>query len=600
MVVKIRVREKVLTISPAMFDPERVTTYEEQQKYLVNFLGNEGYAGTFRLKYTKNGIEHNGKSEVLEVGKLWTFDFFQANMCVTLNTLATGGSRKGDNLGRLNAIYLDLDIYNENWGSADDALDELRKKEFGVTIPEPSYIIRSGRGIYLQWLLAPLQATEENKAFWVAIGACFHQFMLRFGSDPKCCTDYVRVLRAPGTINAKEGVEREVVIDTDNSHLRYPIEELAEWAGISREEIRTQMQKNAEFQFKAKKQETTRQQGGKNGSKKEGKGKKGKNKAGKMYLSFYYNHYTVYKRAEDIRDVLLKQGAKVVGHREVGLFYYRHFLQLAGFSYPEALQMTQLLNDSLAVPLSAKEAITATRSGKDSFYYPKNQTLINLLKITAEYEREMRTIFSDEEKRRRRRLTYGREISREEETGLKRDRALALRDEGKKVNEICRIMSICKTTYYNLTRGRDRNKIVKARKGVKVTLSGPMMIHVLEIAIQALILMLEGDEAESSRIIFQGRKVHLSFSNYYMHILTQVLGSTVNSGVCSKFSYILAKRVCFEYSYMLTKGVCSEHSYRLVKSKGGGVRGPPTPRTHIPAPSPYPGYGRCYTAGCPP
>jgi DNA invertase Pin-like site-specific DNA recombinase len=79
----------------------------------------------------------------------------------------------------------------------------------------------------------------------------------------------------------------------------------------------------------------------------------------------------------------------------------------------------------------------------DPRYRFKNQTIIELLEITADEEREMKTIISDEERRRRDRRRKNPEMTRQEYEGRAADRRLEARrmaSEGMSRQEIAKTL----------------------------------------------------------------------------------------------------------------------------------------------------------------
>jgi hypothetical protein len=76
-------------------------------------------------------------------------------------------------------------------------------------IPEPSVIISSGRGLYAKWYYTtPIPAAAGRRA--VAVNRALVDALKDFGADPKS-TDVSRVLRLPGSINSKSGRAVEIV-----------------------------------------------------------------------------------------------------------------------------------------------------------------------------------------------------------------------------------------------------------------------------------------------------------------------------------------------------------------------------------------------------
>jgi ATP/maltotriose-dependent transcriptional regulator MalT len=123
-------------------------------------------------------------------------------------------------------------------------------------------------------------------------------------------------------------------------------------------------------------------------------------------------------------------------------------------------------------PLSENEVTRATKSAETVFknqnkdYKYKNETLINLLEISEEEQKEMKTIISKDEYKRRKRLrnnkSYNSEkakekykdklkesgkITKEEEISQRRIKIKDLLAKGLKQKDICLKLNISKDTY---------------------------------------------------------------------------------------------------------------------------------------------------------
>ena len=118
----------------------------------------------------------------------------RADAYFTVNQFA--GWREVRLLKSLRAVYVDLD------GQQD--IDFVLEALLSAQMPAPSLAVFSGRGLHLYWLL---RATP-GKALpvWQRIQDAILKTLSAIGADP-ACRDCTRVLRLPGTINSKNGVE---------------------------------------------------------------------------------------------------------------------------------------------------------------------------------------------------------------------------------------------------------------------------------------------------------------------------------------------------------------------------------------------------------
>lgn len=102
---------------------------------------------------------------------------------------------------------MDLDIYNTKF-TKEQILMDLEKNYYGSKIPIPSFVVDSGRGLYLIWLISfvPYKAL----ALWKAIEEYLYKTLKEFGADKKAL-DCTRILSIPGTINSKSGTKVKII-----------------------------------------------------------------------------------------------------------------------------------------------------------------------------------------------------------------------------------------------------------------------------------------------------------------------------------------------------------------------------------------------------
>ncbi len=113
-----------------------------------------------------------------------------------------GGARP---VAELTCLYADLDTYRvpELAPLAREALAETVIRRIGALgLPEPSFLIDSGRGLYALWMIDPLSGQALPR--WRAAQRCLVGLLAPLGADPACC-DPARVLRIPGTLNGRCG-----------------------------------------------------------------------------------------------------------------------------------------------------------------------------------------------------------------------------------------------------------------------------------------------------------------------------------------------------------------------------------------------------------
>lgn len=106
-------------------------------------------------------------------------------------------------LKSLRAVYVDLDGQED----LDLALEALASAQ----MPAPSFVVWSGRGLHLYWLLrsAPAQALPV----WQRMQDALIKSLATIGADP-ACRDCTRILRLAGTRNSKNNKETRGLILT--------------------------------------------------------------------------------------------------------------------------------------------------------------------------------------------------------------------------------------------------------------------------------------------------------------------------------------------------------------------------------------------------
>ena len=138
----------------------------------------------------------------------------------SMNSFMTGKSRKIDNIKRLNALFIDIDYYKLEL-SKEQVIYYLENKLFDKTIPRPTFIIHSGRGIYLQW---KLYKTEDRNALprWKRVQSYLFDQLRSTGADPQAL-DAARILRTPYSFNSNSGSEVEILEFDDVQYTLYEI-----------------------------------------------------------------------------------------------------------------------------------------------------------------------------------------------------------------------------------------------------------------------------------------------------------------------------------------------------------------------------------------
>lgn len=310
-------------------------------------------------------------------------------------------NRRVVNLLRLGLLFADLDTYRVP-SLASRKPDELAASVLFLCadtgLPAPSILIYSGRGIQAKWLLEgtiPRQALPR----WNACQRYLVDRLAHVGADPMA-KDASRVLRTVETVNSKSGEVCRVVhvqTGTDGQPIRYNFEYLAETLlPAARWTIEQQRQEQAES--RTKKKPFLLVLGGKADS-----------------LRGFSGRQLAWDRLEDLRKLAELRGGVGEGSRMQHLFWRLNFLLLSGATnskqmYHEAAALARELDPhwnsrskelmtlfSKAKAYEAGEKVTFGGKEFAPLYTPKNDTLINLFRITTEEQRQLKTIVSQAE-----------------------------------------------------------------------------------------------------------------------------------------------------------------------------------------------------------
>jgi len=302
----------------------------------------------------------------------------------------TAPNRRAVNLYSVGLLFADLDTYNI------PGLQQKKPEQISNLlilycgdrgVPAPSIVLFSGRGLQAKWLLA--NALPPSRLYeWNHIQRKLVDLLNDFGSDHNA-KDISRVLRLDRTVNTKSGERCRVVYVNSGVEAvptRYDFEEIAELFPEPEPEERPK-----------------------------------KTTAKVLTLPHEMNLRRLnWYRLYDIRDLWKLRGGVPKGYRETTLFWELNFLLRAdpgktGDMWKEAQTLAAEIDDhngfyrnsdlsTLYGKAKANKAGgTVLYKGKrhPPLYTPRNDTLINLFKITPDEEKNLRTIISKQEKYRR-------------------------------------------------------------------------------------------------------------------------------------------------------------------------------------------------------
>lgn len=272
--------------------------------------------------------------------------------------------RRIEYIKELKSLYIDLDCYKTGF-TKEQIIMNLEENYYRKSIPEPNYLIDSGRGLYLIWIIE--WVPSKGLPLWKATQDYLYNVLKPLGADRQAL-DATRILRVPGSRNSKTGTRVSIL---DEYNYIYSLREL---------------QKEYLPELKPIK-------------KSKGRPKK---------TLFVFRERSLYHaRIQDLIKLCELREYDLRGNREFILFLYRYYLCYFTEDTEKALQDTLELNSMFVYPVSESEATKQTESAekvylnKNKDYKYKNETLIEILDIDLEEQKHMKTIISKTEYKRR-------------------------------------------------------------------------------------------------------------------------------------------------------------------------------------------------------
>lgn len=302
--------------------------------------------------------------------------------------------RKIENIRKLNALYVDIDYYSikELKGMDHEYIIGMIENNYvkDGLIPNPSFIMFTGNGIAIYWLIESVPSTVLP--LWNAVQRHLLSTLSALGSDAKSI-DSARVMRLAGSVHSKTQERAKLYIY--DPKLTYRLGEIQE----DYLPALTPYVKNPGYKTKGR----------------------------KAKLVNYYTLYSLhFARLNDlitlieIRDGYCRneEGELIeTGQREVMCFLYRYWYCCYCSDKEQALENTFEFNSKFAKPLLKREVRKITKSAEKAYdewlkdspngsyarggYNYKNTTLIKMLHITSEEMKHMKTLINEPEKKRR-------------------------------------------------------------------------------------------------------------------------------------------------------------------------------------------------------
>lgn len=368
--------------------------------------------------------------------------------------------RQIESIGLLKALYADIDDHTHEFRFA-SVLYFFEEDFFGSRVPWPNAVVETGRGMHLYWLIEPLP--PDKLPLWQltqdllldALSDITDYFPQEKVTVDKKVRDATRLLRLPGTLNTKTNTVVKLY--------QYDIER------YSIEEILAEYFSDIDYTKILRTNQVRKEKSSKNNN-------KSKNNISKLFNSYtlHYSRLLDIAKLQELRDGYCRVDGELVttGQRELMCFLYRYYSCLFLHDEEEALRQTLEFNKRFVEPLSENEVISATKSAEKAFkewqetgkckYNYRNSTLIELLEITEEEQKHLKTIISTNEKYRRK--NKKRREERRDETGMTtRERqkletvkqVKELNQQGLKQTQIAKKLGITQSTVSRILNGKN-------------------------------------------------------------------------------------------------------------------------------------------------
>lgn len=409
-------------------------------------------------------------------------------------------------LKRLNAFYVDIDCYKVGLTKG-EVLDCLNYDYIGSKIPEPTFIIDSGRGIYLVWKLR----NEDRNALprWTAVQNYLIDALEPLGAD-QACKDATRILRVPFSLNSKSNSVVSIVEFNDLTYSIYDIAKEYEIGSVRKPKIQNNnnVKKHPYNHATERQRKYVRDIANRLGLSKEDYPDFTNYKETDAWIKLHKDIFVPHREdgkycyqkdntysidefksikgvlgtyCAEIRKLLtMRKGTDC--KRELALFLYRYFLREMKYDKDTALKETLDFNASLDCSFDEKYVIAATASADRRIetgipYAYSKSTIIKLLEITKEellHLPFLATEVKDKKERRKEqnRKAYVNKLSAEGKSAKKdailkrRASILAMQEQGKTATEIQKELNISRATYHRDIAALAVSSVFEAAKAI--------------------------------------------------------------------------------------------------------------------------------------
>lgn len=357
----------------------------------------EDDCGYVALAKKENEVFHQ-RSIPIEV--LASYLELDATCYLSINTFFKP-SRAKRNVRHLNAFFLDIDCLKMGV-SKEDALRAIHFEVKREMAPEPTCIIDSGNGLYAIWKIESAPGKYHKVIrLYEHIQRHLHHIFKDIGADAQAL-DVSRVLRVPGSLTKSGERVQVLTFNPSSTYTMRIMQAYLNFDGEYEQMLEDNALRKAEQKDKPKQRLTQANQR-------------------KSTITRLFNTYTLHiARARDFEMICKLRGYDLKGFRDTVLYIYHYWMLMVHQQEQTALYHTLNLNDLFVEPLSEAEVKSYVSSSVKMFraiqkqsseeqkqpsgvyrmlgYNFSNKRLIELLQITVEEQKHLRTIISREMK----------------------------------------------------------------------------------------------------------------------------------------------------------------------------------------------------------
>lgn len=163
----------------------------------------------------KGWVHHRVKTVTKALDKAQAISNAGRNAYFACSEYLTPGTRKGENVSKARAFWLDIDCGDakaaegKGYATKSEGHTELIKFCREADMPMPNALVDSGNGLHVYWVLDTDLTLEEWRAYSRVCKALTAKY--GFLADPARTADISSVLRVPGTINWKDPANPKLV-----------------------------------------------------------------------------------------------------------------------------------------------------------------------------------------------------------------------------------------------------------------------------------------------------------------------------------------------------------------------------------------------------